>query len=410
MSRGTVGTDTVVALFRERVARAPDSRLFKMGRGDWLTFADLDRRSDRVAAGLRAAGVSRGDRVALICGQREEVVEILLGCAKLGCVLVPFNYYLRGEFLRYQLKDSGSTLLIADAAGLAVAEPMLADTDVATVVSLDGAATPSGGSTRCLPYARLCEAEAEPDAWEPSPETLLSILYTSGTTGMPKGCMLPQGYYVNSGRATRAGDCVHPGDLLLTPFAHFHAGFQLTVLMSALGNDAAVCLEEEFHASTFMRRAAEEGATVINGVGAMAMAILAQPPAEGEQEHRLRLCMWASVMHPNAQVAFESRFGVAVNAETYGQTEATPLTIASHLDPKRDRATVGRATEFFELQVVDERGMRCRWGRSARSSRGRGCRTRCSTGTGASRTRRWRRSATSGTTPATWVVSTARAA
>jgi crotonobetaine/carnitine-CoA ligase len=114
---GTVArAATVDGVFRERLAAAPDAEFVRCG-GGWITFAELDERSDRLATGLARLGVGRGDMVATILPNRIETVEILLAVAKLGAVQVPLNYYLKGEFLGYQLDDRGAGVLIADGPG-----------------------------------------------------------------------------------------------------------------------------------------------------------------------------------------------------------------------------------------------------------------------------------------------------
>ena len=127
---------TVDGVFRERLAAAPDAPFVKCG-GDWLTLAELDDRSDRLAAGLAALGVGRGTMVATILPNRIETVEILLAVAKLGAVQVPLNYWLKGDFLEYQLDDCGASVLIADGPGYAAAQDLLAATDIVDRVVVD---------------------------------------------------------------------------------------------------------------------------------------------------------------------------------------------------------------------------------------------------------------------------------
>jgi crotonobetaine/carnitine-CoA ligase len=123
--------------------------------------------------------------------------------------------------------------------------------------------------------------------------------------------------------------------------------------MSALVNGASLVHEPVFHASTFMRRAAEEGATMIWGLGTMAMAILAQPPAVGDQDNTVRLSAWCP-LHPDRQLEFQERFGGVVNSEAYGQTEAVPIVIESADQPSRLPFVVGRPSELYEVRIVDE--------------------------------------------------------
>ena len=101
--------DTVNGAFQERLANAPDEPFVQCGKR-WLTFAELDESSDRLATGLAERGVGRGDHVAWILPNRIETVELLLALSKLGAVQVPLNYWLKGEFLEYQLADCGAAV------------------------------------------------------------------------------------------------------------------------------------------------------------------------------------------------------------------------------------------------------------------------------------------------------------
>jgi len=340
-------SDTVAGTLAGHAERQPDTPFLKVGEGPWMTYGELDAASDRVAAGLRRLGVTTGDRVALVCLNRREAIESLFACAKIGAILVPLNYHLRGEFLRYQLTDCGATTLVVDGPGSAAAADILPDSAVRTVVALDGPANPGW-----VPYAAVA---ACPDPLERFPATasdLVSIIYSSGTTGLPKGCMLSNGYYVNAGRAVGPPGFVVPGDRVLTAFPHFHVSLQLNTLMSALVNDASIVVEPEFHASTFMARAAVEEATMVWGLGTMATAILARPVADTDRDHKLRLCVFAP-LSAERQAEFGERFGCLVNSEAYGQTEAVPITISQADRPTRVPFAEGTESILYEVRVVD---------------------------------------------------------
>ncbi|MDQ7911264.1 AMP-binding protein [Phytohabitans sp. ZYX-F-186] len=339
-------TDTVAGTLAGYAERLPDTPFLKIGEGPWVTYGELEAATDRVAAGLRGLGVGAGDRVAVVCLNRLEAIELLFACAKIGAILVPLNYHLRGEFLRYQLTDCGATTLVVDGPGAAMADGILAKSAVRTVVTLD---EPRPGGT---PYAALAGCADPFDRRAASASDLVSIIYSSGTTGLPKGCMLSNGYYVNAGRAVGPAGFVVPGDRVLTAFPHFHVSLQLNTLMSALVNDASIVIEPEFHASTFMARAAAEEATMLWGLGTMATAILARPASPTDRDHKLRLCVFAP-LSAERQVEFAERFGCLVNAEAYGQTEAVPITISQADRPTRVPFAEGTESILYEVRVVD---------------------------------------------------------
>jgi crotonobetaine/carnitine-CoA ligase len=184
---------TVDGVFRERLAAEPDAEFVKCG-SRWLTFAQLDDRTDRLAAGLASLGVGRGTMIATILPNRIETVEILLAVAKLGAVQVPLNYWLKGEFLAYQLDDCGASMLMADDPGYAAAKDLLGATGITRCVLVDDIL--AGAPDDVTRYADLFGVRG---TFEPASgaSDLVSVMYTSGTTAEAKGCMLSSGYYVS---------------------------------------------------------------------------------------------------------------------------------------------------------------------------------------------------------------------
>jgi crotonobetaine/carnitine-CoA ligase len=334
---------TVDEVFRERLAAAPDAPFVKCG-AHWITFAQLDERTDRLAAGLAALGVGRGTMVATILPNRIETVEILLAVAKLGAVQVPLNYWLKGEFLRYQLGDCGASVLIADGPGYAAARDLLGSTGIERTIVVDD---PQPGTTG---YADLF---GERGSFSPgsAPDDLVSIMYTSGTTAEAKGCMLSTGYYVAVGRAYGLREWCLPGDRMFTGFPMFHTSGQMVAFMTALVNGASISIAPQFHASTFLSDAAADGATMLVGVGVMGNLLLAQPPRPDDGAQSFRLAVWVP-MGEAEQRQFEERFATPVMSEGYGQTECVPIT-NSRPGGRRERGTSGLVSPLLEVAIVD---------------------------------------------------------
>lgn len=347
MTRSITTTSTTVdGVFRERLAAAPDAPFVHFGDG-WYSLAQLDERSDRLAAGLAALGVKRGDHIASLLPNRIETVDLLLAVAKLGAVQVPLNYWLKGEFLEYQLADCGARLLIADGPGYEAAAPQLRGTEIAHTIQVEADA---GGTIQYPDLLGTRERFETPSR----PGDLLSIMYTSGTTAAAKGCMLSTGYYVAVGRAYGMRSWVLPGDRVYTGFPMFHTSGQMVSFMSALVNDASIAIAPEFHASTFMREAAELGATMLVGVGVMGNMILEQPPSPDDGAHSFRLASWVPLPEER-QREFEKRFNTPVMSEGYGQTECVPVT---NSDPYgvRKRSSSGQVSPLLEARILDDDG------------------------------------------------------
>lgn len=344
MESGFASAGTVGAAFRERLLREPDAPFVRFAQ-TWFTLAELDERSDRLAAGLARLGIGQSDHVAWMMSNRVETVEILLAVSKLGAVQVPLNYWLKGWLLEYQLRDCGAAALIVDGPAYQATADLLGPAGIATVAHVDHA--PPGG----IPYGDLMSGTGLTSRAPAEPSSLLSILYTSGTTAAAKGCMLSSGYYVSVARAFGDHGWVVPGDRLYSAFAMFHTSGQMLSFTSALVNGASIAFAPEFHASTFMSEAADAGATMLIGVGTMANLILAQPPKPEDSACGFRLAFFAP-LPAGAQQEFERRFSTPVTAEAYGQTECVPVTI-SPLD-RRKRDTSGQVSPLLEVRVVDD--------------------------------------------------------
>jgi carnitine-CoA ligase len=350
---------SIAQLLRERAAALGEAPFFKCG-GEWLSFAEVDRRSDRVAAGLNEFGVSGGDRVALLAASRQEAVELFFGCAKIGAVFVPLNSHLKGAFLEHQLRDCQAGIVVVDDPGMRACLALERETAVKLFVLLDEGKNEEVGA-ETVSYQSLSSNQWTPAQAKISPRDLSVIVYTSGTTGLPKGCMLPDGYMTQLPLAQRQAGWLLPGDRIFTSFPLFHIS-GLNVVLSALTNEASACIEPEFSATTFMERAREESATVLYGVGSMAMAIMAQPAGSRDSGHPCRLALWVP-LHPDVQLEFEERFKTPVLSEAYGQTEVSPLALSA-IDGPRRRASGGKVVPYLELRIVDEQGYEVPIGRS----------------------------------------------
>ena len=332
-----------------RAAEDPGRRFVKCS-GEWITFGQMSDLAERMAGGFAALGLVKGDRVGVISETRDEGFATIMGCAYSGTVNVGLNTFLKGEFLRYQLADSGATVLVLDRAGWRVVRPILQDTPVRHVVLLDGPDEGSPGVT-LHDFRELLAVGVPASDPELGPTDLLGLLYTSGTTGDPKGCMLSHGYYTNVPLSYLVGDRIRPGDRVFTAFPLFHTAGQVIVFMTGLCGPAELVYEPAFHASTFMRRAAQEGATALFGVGAMALAILAQPKTPQDATRSFRVAQFQPLL-PARQLEFQERFNTPMITEGYGQTECVPITV-SRLGDERRRDSIGRPAEHLDVRIVD---------------------------------------------------------
>lgn len=326
---------------REEAALDPD-REFVQCASEWLTLGELDRRSDRVAAGLQALGVGKGDRVAVNLPNRIEYVVLIYAIAKTGAIQLPLNTYLRGEFLRHQLAQTEPMLYLTDEAGLKMLAPVLPRlASPPTVMQIDD------GS-----YSSLESTTIGPAPAEVSPNDVCVIIYTSGTTGPSKGCTITHGYYCNLINVFIDLGWYEPGDLVFGANPLFHFSGQTWLVAAALAVRGAVIVEPSFSASRYMARIRETGATNAMGMGAMGMAIMAQPPTESDRDHKLRHITFMP-SSPGLITAFQERFGIEAFAEVFGQSECWPALLGDPRGPRRP-GSMGKVTAGLDVKVVDE--------------------------------------------------------
>lgn len=346
---GTLGD-----LLRDRARRRPEA-MFLTVAGSSYTFAQMDARSDELAQGLRALGVGPGDRVAWLSTNRGEVVELFFAIAKLGAVQVPLNAFLKGALLSYQVNHSEASVVVADGPGMQCVDAVAQDlTAVEKFVRLDAdAPAPTN-----IPTGKLVDfSDVEGPSFDLSevevlPTDMFAIMYTSGTTGASKGCVLNHGYYIRDALAFGQGIGLSPDDTLYATLPLFHMAAIVSTLVSALVWEIHAVFDAQFSAGSFFERAREVDATISIAVAAMANALLSTPPSDRDRAHQLR-AMTIVPLAPEAQLAFEERFGIAAWSEMYGQTECIPISISRRLGD-RDRSGAGEPMDDLEVALFGE--------------------------------------------------------
>lgn len=267
--------------------------------GERLSFTDVDRRTSSLASALAALEVGAGDHVALMMRNRPEFPLVWLALAKLGAVAVPLNVGYRTLDGAHVLSDSGARLVVADAEFVPLLESLGADR-VVVPSDLDGT-------------ARLREPYA------PVPEQPMNIQYTSGTTGAPKGCVLPHRYWT-----TFAHGMVHEFprinslDTIVTAQPFHYVDPQWNVVLGLVSGATLVVLDR-FHPTTFWSKVREYGVTWFYCLGMMPTLLLRQPPSRADRDHRVR-AVHASGIPRSIHSALEDRFG-APWYEAFGMTE-----------------------------------------------------------------------------------------
>jgi crotonobetaine/carnitine-CoA ligase len=336
---------------RTEAALDPD-RNFVQCASPWITLGDLDRLSDRVAAGLQELGVEAGDRVAVNLPNRIEYIAAIYAIAKAGAIQVPLNTYLRGEFLRHQLRQTSPSVYIGDAAALGMLAPVLDRVPPIESIVLVGEPAVDSPLTQVITYFQLEESTAELAPVEVRPSDVCAIVYTSGTTGPSKGCTITHGYYCNLINVFIDYGWYEPGDIVFGSNPLFHFSGQTWLVAAALAIRGSVVVEPSFSASRYMARIRETGATAAMGMGAMGHAIMAQPVDPDERDHSLRHVTFMPST-PALVDAFAKRFGIEPFAEVFGQSECWPAMLGDPRGPRRP-GSMGTVTPGLRVMLVDD--------------------------------------------------------
>jgi carnitine-CoA ligase len=307
-----------------------------------LTYGDVDAEANRVAQGLMALGVDKGDHVALMLPNCPELVSVIFALARLGAVAVPVNTAHRGELLRHVLFSSDSTTLVIDAEYV----------DRLPLDRLPGLARivvrGEGGPTGSVTFTSLRGR----DATEPRAGVVFSdlqaIMYTSGTTGPSKGALVS-----HSLALTCAYDSLNFldrwGRTTYCPLPLFHAAGLWDGVFSALLSGGSIAVADRFSASRFWDDVRHFGAQVAMSVFSMIPILMSAPPSPRDHDHPLEMFyMGKSALDE----PLRTRFGVR-SVETYTSTEAGIAT-GSPYGEWRVGSCGTVHSERFDAAVVDE--------------------------------------------------------
>jgi crotonobetaine/carnitine-CoA ligase len=313
--RGVPLPEQTIPALLERQAATHGERPLLTAPGAERTFAEVRDAAAMSAGTLAEAGVERGDRVAAMCRNRAELLDLVLGCAWLGAISVPINTAARGPQLEHMLRNSGARLLLMDSELVEVLAALRRPDALDETWALDGLppALPDGWRVRLPP------PQGTPlPAAEVGPGDTAAILYTSGTTGPSKGVCCPHAQFywwgVEVGEMLELG----PDDVLYTNLPLFHTN-ALNAFMQALIAGSRYVLGPRFSVSAFWRRLADSGATVTYLLGAMVAMLWRRAPGPSDRAHDVRVAL-APASPANLVEPFRERFGVRL-VEGYGSTE-----------------------------------------------------------------------------------------
>jgi carnitine-CoA ligase len=335
--------NTIAAILSERAALTPDAQFVTFDGEAW-TFAEMLAKAEQAAAALVDVGVRPRDTVALMLPNSLEFLQLWFGTAIIGAILVPINTGLRGDGLRYIVEHCDSRLLIVDAPLLSVYDAAMGDSTSRPRAFVRGATCESKSVT-----AWLDGAYASTPHVVTNPTDVASILYTSGTTGRPKGVINCHHSYAAAGRAY-CQDYVKArvDDVFYTSLPLFHINAQMLSTIGSIVSGLPLVLAPRFSASGFIDDLHRHNATVFNYIGGMLTMIAKQPPHEDDARNPARLTVGGAAP-ADLWPEFERRFGLSV-LEIYGLTETATFCLANPPDDIRV-GKLGLPVQWAEVRV-----------------------------------------------------------
>lgn len=335
----------------------PDKTMFRVADKDGnlkegYTYKETNEWSNRVANGLRQRfGVKKGDKVGIYMINCAEYVISILAIHKVGGVQVPINKDEKGERLAYIINHSEMVALIIDSDSLSFIKDIAKDlTNVKTIfVTGDPKGVPESiNRIKTLPFEAFMDFSIDNPSVDVTIADVERCMFTSGTTGMPKGVARNHGGVVLTVRGYIQQQGVRSGDTLMSVLTLGHANAQVMCLFTSIGAGATAVFYPRFSASSFWKWASECGATRVNILGAIAEYLWASPPSNWDRNHKVKLVMAGPA--PRNINEFEERFSTRV-VEGYGSTE---MGMALWKDPEDQRpGSSGYPMEGYYMELRD---------------------------------------------------------
>ena len=340
--------ESTIGRVLERITDANPGKTFVEIGGAAYSYGDFRNRVWRTAAMFRDLGVARGDRVGLFMPNCIEYLYCWFGLSALGAISVPINTAYRRDETAYILNNAGAVALVAD--------PSLAD--------VAGAAADLAPSIR----HRLMRGDVASAGWTPfnnafaaapeiappdvvTPDDVSMLVYTSGTTGNPKGVMVTHRMYVAAGQGFAHWTQATPDDRFFTCLPFYHANIQYYSTMGALAAGAALIITDRFSASRFWGQVRDARATVVNFIGMMMPVLAKNLPSPDDADNTVRLFYGSPSFPPEFLSEFQTRFATDIIVG-FGMTETCYGTIES-IGEERRAGSSGRPRQNPDPRFIN---------------------------------------------------------
>ena len=348
---------TVYDLFAASAKRTPErpvlnilprvAEIYAIESGE-ITYGSALSKIDETAENLRTAGYKSGMRVALLLENRPAFFIIWLALNKLGLSVVPINPDLRASELEYLIGHSEPALIIALPTRHTELKKAANEVKVTlqVIAPNDPIPTPRQNATVARDQAgNALEA---------------AILYTSGTTGNPKGCVLSNTYFLLAGQwyadLGGIGTLDQTGERMITPLPIFHMNAMTYSFMAMITVGGCLTILDRFHPSTWWQDVSASNATCLHYLGVMPTMLMGFEPAPQDRAHSIRFGFGAGV-DPNLQADFENRFGFPlIEAWAMTETGAGAVIASASKDRLVGKSSIGKPEAAVECKPLDDAG------------------------------------------------------
>jgi acyl-CoA synthetase (AMP-forming)/AMP-acid ligase II len=323
------------------------SKIYGVDAGD-ISYRDLAKSVENTRLGYVEKGYSKGLRVGLMLENRPAFFIHWFALNALGISVVPLNADFKISELSYLIEHSEIVLAVAieSKLDLIVQSSRVVGVELSVMKPDD--------------MPPLCKAISKNDSYEIDLETECALLYTSGTTGMPKGCILTNQYFITAGRwyAGIGGLAkIEPGqECMLTPLPLVHMNAMAYSMMCMMMTGGTLCLLDRFHPETWWKSVTDSQASIVHYLGVMSSILMKIPVSPDETNHRVRFGFGAGV-EKTLHADFEKRFGFPlIEAWAMTETGAGAVIIANH-DPRHvGTSCFGQELPAVEVSLIDEEG------------------------------------------------------
>ncbi len=327
--------------------------------GPEYSFDATNRQANRLARGFAGLGIGKGAGVVLFLPNSLDYLFAWFALNKLGAIEVPINTAYKGRFLEHQVNISGAETVIADVElADAVRDSLAAMPLIRRVILWSRHGRPAGplptfGAREVVHFADLFAADDSNPGVRVMPHDIAGIMFTSGTTGLSKGVLMPHAQHTLFSEINVQGMEMTADDVYMSGFPMFHANAQLLTVYPSLIVGARCVLYERFSATQWVDRLHSSGATITNHLGGVLPFVFAQPATPRDNTHRLRRIGGGPTPYAILD-EFRTRFGVEHFVEYFGQTEVClPIMTPLSRSAERPKGAAGLLLDqWFDVRLV----------------------------------------------------------